>query len=123
MCYIQNAKALRANGLNLMTTADINPSLSEQKVADGVSETDLDEPTKAEILADVKTGLQQALAGEGRPRERHWQKYALKSRTMLTLVKSRIYMWVGANRFIRPALPRTSRQRYTRSNVTSAKGG
>ena len=67
MCYIQNAKALRANGLNLMTTADINPSLSEQKVADGVSETDLDEPTKAEILADVKTGLQQALAGEGRP--------------------------------------------------------
>ena len=67
MCYIQNAKALRANGLNLMTTADINPSLSEQKVADGVSETDLDEPTKAEILADVKTGLQQAFDGDGRP--------------------------------------------------------
>ena len=50
-----------------MTTADINPSLSEQKVADGVSEADLEKPTKAEILADVKTGLQQALAGEGRP--------------------------------------------------------
>ena len=28
---------------------------------------DVHEPTKAEILADVKTGLQQALAGEGRP--------------------------------------------------------
>ena len=50
-----------------MTTLDINPGLSKQNVADEVSEADLDEPTKAEILADVKTGLQQALAGEGRP--------------------------------------------------------
>ena len=39
----------------------------QQNVADEVSEADLDEPTKAEILADVKTGLQGALAGEGRP--------------------------------------------------------
>ena len=50
-----------------MTTLDINTSVSRPKVADKVSEADLDEPTKAEILADVKTGLQQALAGEGRP--------------------------------------------------------
>ena len=50
-----------------MATPDINTSVSRPKVADEVSEADLHEPTKAEILADVKTGLQQALAGEGRP--------------------------------------------------------
>ena len=70
MCYIQNAKALRADGHNLMTTPDINTSVSRPKIADEIPETDLDEPTKAEILADVKTGLQQALAGEGPTSER-----------------------------------------------------
>ena len=50
-----------------MTTPDINTSVSRPKIADEIPETDLDKPTKAEILADVKTGLQQALAGEGRP--------------------------------------------------------
>ena len=50
-----------------MTKPEINTSVSNPTVADEVSEADLDEPTKAEILADVKTGLQQALAGKGRP--------------------------------------------------------
>ena len=50
-----------------MTTQDINTSLSRAKVTDEIPETDLEEPTKAELLTDVKTGLQQALAGEGRP--------------------------------------------------------
>ena len=50
-----------------MTTRGIKRSLSKQNVVDGVSEAVLEQPTNAEILADVKTGLQQALAGEGRP--------------------------------------------------------
>ena len=50
-----------------MTTPDIDTSEPMPTVTDRVSDAGLDEPTKAEILADVKTGLQQALAGEGRP--------------------------------------------------------
>ena len=49
-----------------MTAPDVKSSLLEQKAADEISETDLHEPTKVEILADVKIGLQQALAGERR---------------------------------------------------------
>ena len=47
-----------------MTAKELNTSVARPKAADEVSATDLDEPTKAEILADVKVGLQQSLAGE-----------------------------------------------------------
>ena len=49
-----------------MATQDINPTLSRPNVADWISEADLVDPTKAEILADSQTGLRQTLAGEGR---------------------------------------------------------
>ena len=50
-----------------MTAQEIKTSVPRPKAADELADTDLDEPTKAEILEDVRTGLQQALAGEGRP--------------------------------------------------------
>ena len=50
-----------------MTVQEINRSVPRPEAADELADYDLDEPTKAKILEDVKIGLQQALAGEGQP--------------------------------------------------------
>ncbi len=49
--------------------AAANPKAPPEQLATkaGLSADDFDEPTKAEILDDLRTALQQALAGEGRP--------------------------------------------------------
>ena len=50
-----------------MTGTDINPGLPKQHGAADIITPDFDEPTKEELLVDLKRALQEALAGEGRP--------------------------------------------------------